>query len=393
MLEPAQIGFVEGAEIRDAIFQHRHPLDPHPEGKALIFAGIDAAIAQYLRVHHAAAENFEPIPTGANLQFAALSRAADIDLGRGLGEREIARPETHRQILDIKKGAAELDQTAFQMAHMGRPVDHQPLDLMEHRRMRRVVIGTEGAARDDDADRRRLRQHRADLHRRGVGAQHEARAVRALRQIECVVLLTRGVFGRDVQRREIVKILLDMRPLGDDEPHLAKDRDDLVDRLADRVNAAGLARLHRQGDIGALAGKLCGARRAAEPIAGFGERSRDHVLHGIQRSTGFAPRFGRERAEATHQFGQTAAPPERGDADRLKRVRRLRSADLAEDLVAQAVCFFHQRIPKKKGAVMRPLRSQRLSGASAHPSPGKSRNEPNALHLRRPLPGRRRAPT
>ena len=102
-----------------------------------------------------------------------VARAADIDLGRGLGEREIARPEAHRQIVDAEKGAAELDQAALEVAHMGRAVDHQPLDLVEHRRMGRVVVAAEGAARHDDADRRLLRQHRADLHRRGVGAQHE----------------------------------------------------------------------------------------------------------------------------------------------------------------------------------------------------------------------------
>src|SRR5437660_802092 len=75
VLEPAQIGFVEGAEIGDAVFQHRHPLDSHPEGKALIFLGIDAAIAQYLRVNHAAAEDLQPIAAGADLQLAALARA------------------------------------------------------------------------------------------------------------------------------------------------------------------------------------------------------------------------------------------------------------------------------------------------------------------------------
>ena len=134
-----------------------------------------------LRMHHAAAEDFEPVAAGADLQFAALARAADIDLGRGLGEREIARPEAHRQIVDIEEGAAELDEAALEMAHMRRAVDHQPLDLVEHRRVGRVVVAAEGAARHDDADRRLLRQHRADLHRRGVGAQHQARAVRRAR--------------------------------------------------------------------------------------------------------------------------------------------------------------------------------------------------------------------
>src|ERR1041384_411466 len=106
---------------------------------------------------------------------------------------------------------------------MRRAIDDEPLDLMEHRRMRRVVIGAEGAARYDDADRRFLGQHGADLYRRGMGAQHEPRAVRPLRKIKGVVLLPRRMLGRDVERREVVKILLDMRSLGEDEPHLPKD--------------------------------------------------------------------------------------------------------------------------------------------------------------------------
>src|SRR6202011_858913 len=111
-----------------------------------------AAILQHLWVHHPAAEDFEPVAAGADLQFAALARAADVDFGRRLGEREIARAEADRQVVEAKKGAAEFDQAALQMAHMARPVDTQPLDLVEHRRVRRIMVAAEGPAGDDDAD-------------------------------------------------------------------------------------------------------------------------------------------------------------------------------------------------------------------------------------------------
>ena len=55
-----------------------------------------------------------------------------------------------------------------------------PSHLVEHRRVRRVVVGAIGAAGDDDADRRRLAEHGADLHRRGMRAQHRAAAVGAV---------------------------------------------------------------------------------------------------------------------------------------------------------------------------------------------------------------------
>ena len=189
---------------------------------------------------------------------------------------------------------------------MGGAVDHQPLDLMEHRRVRRVVVAAEGAAGHDDADRRLLRQHRADLHRRGVGAQHQPRAVGALRQIERVVLLARRMLGRDVERGEIVEIVLDMRALGDGETHLAEDRDDLVDGLADRMDAALVP---ANGT-----GRVTSARSAAEPLstarrgralAASVKRRGDRVLSGVQPGAGIAAlRPEVERAEAPHRQGQ-----------------------------------------------------------------------------------------
>src|SRR5215472_2479844 len=186
MPQPPQIRLVKGPEIRDPVLQHRDALDPHAEGKALIFRRVDAAIPQHLRVHHAAAKDLEPVATGADLQFPACARAPDIDLGRGFGERKVARAEADRQIVETEKGAAELDQTALQMTHMAHPVDHQPLDLMKHRRVRRIVVAAESPPRHDDPDWRRLCLHRADLHRRGVGAQRQPGAVRPLRKVEGV---------------------------------------------------------------------------------------------------------------------------------------------------------------------------------------------------------------
>ena len=64
------------------------------------------------------------------------------------------------------------------MAEMRRLIDDQPFDLMEHRRMRLVGVATVGAAGTDDADRRLLAEHGADLDRARVGAQQLAFAVR-----------------------------------------------------------------------------------------------------------------------------------------------------------------------------------------------------------------------
>src|SRR5581483_6165542 len=125
MPEPPEVAVVHRAQIRDAVFQHRDPLDPHAEGEPLVLRWVDPAIVQDLRVDHAGPENFQPVAAGADFKLATRARAADIDLGRRFGEWEIAWPKAHRQIVDIEKRAAELDQTALQVAHMGRAVDHE----------------------------------------------------------------------------------------------------------------------------------------------------------------------------------------------------------------------------------------------------------------------------
>ena len=46
------------------------------------------------------------------------------------------------------------------------------------------------------------------------------------------------MLGRNVERREVVEVGLDMRPFGHGEAHVAEDLDDLIEHLADRVHAA-----------------------------------------------------------------------------------------------------------------------------------------------------------
>src|SRR5258708_11486507 len=61
VLQPAYVGLEELAQIRDAVFEHRDTVDAHAPGEALVLVGIEAAIAQHIRVHHAAAENLQPV--------------------------------------------------------------------------------------------------------------------------------------------------------------------------------------------------------------------------------------------------------------------------------------------------------------------------------------------
>ena len=52
------------------------------------------------------------------------------------------------------------------------------------------------------------------------------------------MILPRGMLGRDVERGEIVEVGLDVGAFGDREAHIGEDLGDLVDHLADRVDAA-----------------------------------------------------------------------------------------------------------------------------------------------------------
>src|SRR3546814_19079091 len=97
------------------------------------------------------------------------------------------------------------------MAQIDALVDDKAFDLMEHRRMRRVTVGTINPARRDDANRRFLPGHRADLHGRSMSAQQHAMPVALVREIECVVHSTRGLGLRDVKRTEIVPVILNLR--------------------------------------------------------------------------------------------------------------------------------------------------------------------------------------
>ena len=106
--QPADVGFEERPQVGHAVLQHGDALDAHAPGEALPLARIDAAIGQHARMHHAAAQDLQPVAAAA--EFAGAAVPADIHLHRGLGEREVAGAEAHRQVGDAEEGAQEVDQ-------------------------------------------------------------------------------------------------------------------------------------------------------------------------------------------------------------------------------------------------------------------------------------------
>src|SRR5437764_9832174 len=102
-------------------------------------------------MHHPAAQDFQPILAGAEADLIFLAPALDVDLERRFGEGEERWAKAHLYLVDLEERLAELFEGPFQVAEMRLPVDHQSLDLVEHRRVGLVGIAAVGAAGNDYA--------------------------------------------------------------------------------------------------------------------------------------------------------------------------------------------------------------------------------------------------
>src|SRR5260370_26167409 len=97
-------------------------------------------------MHHAAAENLQPVLALAEADFAVVAPALDIDLQRRLGEGKERRPESHVDVIDLEERLAEFVQDPFEVAEMRTLVDDETLDLVKLRRVRGVGIRALGSA-------------------------------------------------------------------------------------------------------------------------------------------------------------------------------------------------------------------------------------------------------
>ncbi len=93
--------------------------------------------------------------------------------------------------------------------------------------------------------------HGADLHTGGVGTQHQIRI-----EVEGIVIGTRRVVSRDVQRIEVVEAIFNLGTTGNLEAHLAKQALDALDGAGHRVQTAILDAAARQADVDGLGGQL-----------------------------------------------------------------------------------------------------------------------------------------
>ena len=252
-------------------------------------------------------------------------------------EREVRGAEAHAHRVHLEERLAEFLQAPLEMAEVRGLVDHQALDLVEHGRVRGVAVEAIDAARRDDADRRLLRHHGADLHGARVRAQHLDGVVVALfarsLHVEGVVLLPGGMLGRDVELGEVEIVGLDVGALGDGEAHVAEDLGHLVPHLADGMDAAFLQRAepHGQRDVGLLGGEA--RRELAALQIGLARLQciADARLEPVDRLSERLALVGGQRAELRHQLGHASLLAQGGDAHALDGVEIAGGGDLGEE--------------------------------------------------------------
>ena len=248
---------------------------------------------------------------------------------------------------------------ALQVAE-GDPLAHdQAFDLLEHRRVRDVVVAAVDLARADDAHVRRVRvvQHVADLAARRVRAQEEP----ALREVERVLHVAGGMVRRHVEGLEAVVVVLHF---GAVEDLVAHGQEDVFQVLAGRGQgmAAAVGRdAAGQRDVHALAGEAALLEVRFERVLRRLQRLLDLVLQAVQVLPGLASRVRGERAQRLHQGGdRPRLAAEVAVAQGLQGGRIPRRLQLAVEVRAQRADLVFQLAGPVAHEAMRPGRRDRL---------------------------------
>ena len=237
-------------------------------------------------MHHAAAAELEPRTVGAR----------DVELGRGLGEREVAGPEAALH-LGAEEGLDELVDGAGEVAHRDALVDHQAFDLVEGGQVGCIGgVGAERAPRSDDVDRRLLVLHGADLHRRGVAAKHHFLGLAEVHE-DGVEAAAGGMPVGDVERLEVVPGGLDLGTFRHGEAHADEHVFETVAGLGDQVGVTAAELTANLGEVEPLVFELSGAGCGLELGAASGEGRLDADTGLVDGLPGLGALVGLEGAE------------------------------------------------------------------------------------------------
>ena len=175
-------------------------------------------------------------------------------------------------------------------------------------------------------DRRVLGLHGADLRGRRLGAQETAGDV----HVERVLHGPGGMVGRDVQRLEVVPVVLDLRTLHDLVAHPGEDLDDPPLHDRERVQRPGTRPSTRERHVDPV-----GLEQAR--LVGHIERGRRSSIAACQRVADLVREHPHdaavlvvERAQRALRLGEAALPSEHGALRRLQLLTRRRGGDRGE---------------------------------------------------------------
>src|SRR5271168_573009 len=244
LAQKAHVILEKDLDIVDSVLQHGQTVHAHSEREAVYFFGVVVDEAVDGGIDHTRAEEFDPAgafafcagDAGSGGAAAAAENTGNIKFHRRFRERKITGTKTR-----VHAGAEELFDEIFdgagEIAKRDVGIDSQTFDLMEREGVRGIgIVAAIDLARHDDAHRRLLFFHGADLHRRGVGAK-EKRSGRTLGQIdvEGVHVVADGMKFRNVEGFEIVVGRFDFGAFDDGEADGDEDVFDFLEDLADQV--------------------------------------------------------------------------------------------------------------------------------------------------------------
>ena len=146
------------------------------------------------------------------------------------------------------------------------------------------------------------------------------------------MLLAGGMLWGNIELGEVVVVGLDIRPLGDGEPHVAENLGNLVEHLAHRMNSPILqwADAHRQRDVGLLGCETHRERPALQLGLALLQRVADPGFEAVDRLSEGLALLGRKSAEPGHQLGHAPLLAEGGNAHALDCGQVLRRGDLGD---------------------------------------------------------------
>ena len=180
-----------------------------------------------------------------------------------------------------------------------------------------------------------------------MGAQHHARAIGLLVEIERVVFLPRRMLGRNVERVEIVEVVLDMRAFGHRETEIAENLHHLFPHLArpdERcpTPAGGPAASRRSSRTTSRASSAASCSTVFRALRASATLS----FSTLRAAPASRRSSGRHGTQALHALGDRALLAERGDAHRFECGFVGGSADLRQGYPVRGLrdsCFCPQK--------------------------------------------------